>query len=220
MSENYSNSIENRAKILSDVLFREDIFGKDAENLKKSGCENVGSIKDRIIDNIDIAMALTNNYGKISSESGIVQSVLGTAIETAGLEKPWFMQRDMEKMITTYGEFVRGRQFDEMFGSEGYKKIFTGDYQGLLDDLKNYGASSEEILEFEMALKRSVEDGTYTSKDATFVSEMSYKVSKGRKAYEENPALRPSNIDKNTGFEKGSEDYDNYYFSYTPKKTL
>ena len=140
-------------------------------------------------------MALTNNYGNIlSSESGIVQSLLGTAIETAGLEKPWFMQRDKDKMITLYGEFIRGGQFDRMFGEAGYKKIFTGNYEGFMDDFKSYGATAEEIVELELALIDSVFNGVYNTKKAIMVSDMSYRIKPIKEESVETIKEEPANI--------------------------
>ena len=208
MSENYSkdiNDIVTRVGKLSSVLFNELIFNPDEASLhKKEASSSVVNHLDIVNNDLDLAMSMTGNIdNKSARESRIVQAVLSKQIETAYGVKSSFMERDQSKQVTVYETFTN-EYFSRMFGKQGYRRIFTGDYNGFLQDFRNYGATNEEIVEFNRAITNSVDTGEYNHEDYNIVSNICKKVEKGRVLFEKISNLREfvANIDENVPTKK------------------
>lgn len=191
MSEKYTDPTSK----LCEVLFHSGYFTEEeADVLEKRGRANLEKVEDRVLDNMDRAMALCNYYGdSVATESGIVQSVIGYAVQTAfpGDKKPWFMQRDENKLETLYDTFINNYMIN-MFGQEtldnGHtfnsicnKKVLSGNYEDLLKDMQRCGATNEEVIDFEVILSNSVYDGAYVAKDVKRFGEIYRKVAENRK---------------------------------------
>jgi hypothetical protein len=206
MSENYSNeTIKKYTDALCNTFYNTGYFTEEeAEKYIKEAKTRVKAADEsRVLDPMDVALIITNNTGKLQEYSGIVQSILGQAIATTLGIQAEYMERDEKKAVTLYEQFV-GKQFDEAFGPEGYRKIFTGNYEGFMKDFKNYMVASTEVMdeaklkaakleastvivEFETALQESVYDGVYSSRAAKLMDSVCYRAAKGRKIVEASP---------------------------------
>lgn len=189
MSENYSKEmydIVTRVDRLNNVIFNSSIFSSnETSNLKMESNKRVVDHIDSLKTNLDIALTMTNNIdNKSSRDSRIFQSVLAKQVETALGEKTDFMDRDVDKQVTIYESFVN-EYFSRMFGVQGYRRIFTGDYTGFMLDFKNYGATDDEIVNFNRAITTSVDTGEFNNNDFNMVKNLCDKVEKGRKLFEE-----------------------------------
>lgn len=191
MSENYFvdyDILRVRIDKLKDVLFNKEVFTVDeAKGLRDEGTKSVVNNFEEINSDLDLAMALTQNFeNAYAKESGIVKSLLAKQVETALGVKTDFMERDQDKQITLYESFV-SEHFDKMFGKEGYRKIFSGNFEGFMKDFENYGATTEEIDRLNQAINNSILYGEYNLADDRFMIDFSDKISKGRFLYESTP---------------------------------
>ena len=197
MSENSFENVEKMARRIDkfkSVLFNKEIFTIDeAIRLRNEGNKSVDDNYKNLNDDLDIVMALTQNFNNESAKSsGIVKALLAKQVETAIGVKPDFMERDQDKQITLYESFV-SEHFDKMFGEEGYRKIFSGNYEGFMKDFETYGATSEEIDRLEQAINNSISHGEYNLEDDRFMTDFSDKISKGRFLYESTPKIEAKN---------------------------
>ena len=206
MSENYSNeTIKKYTDALCNTFYNTGYFteAETEKYIKEAKARVKAADESRVLDPMDVALIITNNTGELQEYSGIVQSILGQAIATTLGIQAEYMKRDEKKDVTLYEQFV-GKQFDEAFGSEGYRKIFTGNYEGFMKDFKNYMVASTEamdeaklkaakleastiIVEFETVLQESVYDGVYSSRAAKLMDSVCYRAAKGRKIVEASP---------------------------------
>ncbi len=194
MSENYSKEMKDivtRADKLSSILFNESIFNPDEiALLKKEANNSIVSHLDIINNDLDLVMAMTGNIdNKSARESRILQSIFAKYIEAAYGVKTDFMERDQNKQVTVYEAFAND-YFPRMFGKQGYRRIFTGDYNGFLQDFSNYDATDEEIVEFNRAITNSVDTGEYNHDDYKLVDKICDKVEKVRILSEKVKKLR------------------------------
>ena len=72
-----------------------------------------------------------------------------------------------------------------MFGEKGYRQLFTGDSEGFMNDFRKYGATDDEILNFDRAINNSLFKGEYNREDFEMASKLYKKVSEGRKRFEQ-----------------------------------
>lgn len=200
MSENYSDEIFNineRVKLLLKARKKMGVFTEEElQALDSRSHDNIFSNIDKINDDMDIAMLVTN--GGLSYRTnekiynlGITQAILENYINIAYLQnkgsyQSWFSKRDENKDETVY-ELFAGSYFDKMFGAEGYRKIFSGDGEGFMKDLEKYGATQEEIEKFDIAINNSLFNGEYVKEEDKFMSDFSKKIAQGRKLYESSP---------------------------------
>lgn len=208
MSENYSKEMKDivtRVGILNSVLFNESIFNpNEVSALRTKANSSVVDHLDSINSDLDLAMSMTGNIdNKSARESRIVQSILSKQIETSYGVKTDFMERDQNKQVTVYETFTND-YFSRMFGNQGYRRIFTGDYNGFLQDFKNYGATDSEIVEFNRAIANSVDTGEYNHEDYISTSYLCKKVEKGRILFEKVSNLRElvDSMDENIATKK------------------
>lgn len=191
MSENNFENLEAlkiRIDKLKNVLFNKEVFTIDeAIRLRDEGTKSVVKNIEELNSDLDLAIALTQNFdNEYSKESGIVRSLLAKQVETALGVKTDFMERDQDKQITLYESFV-SEHFDKMFGKEGYRKIFSGNFEGFMKDFENYGATTAEIDRLNQAINNSILHGEYSLDDDRFMTDFSDKISKGRFLYESTP---------------------------------
>ncbi len=193
MSENYSKEmydIVTRVDRLNSVIFNPSIFSPDeASNLKAESNKRIASHIDSLRTNLDIVMTMTNNIdNKSARDSRIFQSLLAKQVETALGEKTNFMDRDVDKQVTIYESFAND-YFSRMFGIQGYRRVFTGDYNGFMQDFKKYGATDEEIINFNRAIITSVDTGEFNNDDFKMVKDLCAKVEKGRELFEKSSMI-------------------------------
>ena len=227
MSENYSNeTIKRYTDALCNTFFNTGYFDKrETEKYIREAKARVEEADESLVeDPMGLALVITNNAEGTQKFSGIVRSVLGQAISTTLGIKAEYMERDAKKAITLYEKFV-GEQFDKMFGAEGYRKLFTGNYNGLMNNLKGYmlaetgitdevkatGAGfeiSKTILALEDALRASVDIGVYSSDAAKLIDSVCYRAAKGREIVESKPVVvvKEDPIDRETQIEIAREE--------------
>ncbi len=190
MSENYSKKTYNeRVDALCKVMYHTGYFSdEEADKYETEARTRAEAARNNVIDNLDLAFIMTGNKeNEVARESGIVNAILGSVVQTTFLEPAWYMQRDDERsvneqtLLTTQYEIFVNEQMHPMFGPEGYRKILSGNYEGFMKDFMKYGAKPEEIVDFELGLIDSVFNGIYAAKSAKLASELCYRVSKNRK---------------------------------------
>ena len=192
MSDNYSNDE------LFDVIGRsEKIRGEFApyfsveemDIIKRRSTDNVVNNLSSINDDLDLALAICNGGlvyrdDKAIYNLGMTQALLEVKIESAYGIHSWFIKRDEEKDVFLY-EYFSNVYFESMFGIQGYRQLFTGDSEGFMNDFRKYGATDEEILNFDRAINNSLFKGEYNKEDFEMANKLYKKVSEGRKRFEQ-----------------------------------
>ena len=218
MSENYSNEkIKRCTDALCNTFFNTGYFSEEeAEKYIKEAKERVNEYKNgEVLDLMELALVISNNANSFQRDSGIVNAVLGKTIATTLGTELDFVERDEKKQITLYEELMgkykgnkdKTPRFDETFGKEGYRKLFTGNYEGFMHDFMNYMMASTEIVDesklqaakletaktivdFESALQESVYNGAYSAEAAKLLDSVCYRAAKGRKKVESSPVMQ------------------------------
>lgn len=192
-----------RADLLRKVMFYGGLFSEEeAEVLEARSHNNVISFEEQVEDDLDLALLITNGGLTYRTNEkiynlGITQALLARKIEATYGEKTWFMERDEGKAPTLYETFA-GEYFDEMFGDEGKRKLYSGDGEGFMEDLKKYGATEEEISKLDTAINNSTFNGEYIPEEVNFVSKFCKKIAEGRKLYESTAKEQTSEAKKKT----------------------
>jgi len=192
MSDNYSNDeifdvIGRSEKIRNE--FKPYFTEEEMNIIKRRSTDNVVKNLSAINDDLDLALAICNGGlvyrdDKAIYNLGMTQALLEVKIEAAYGIHSWFIRRDEEKDVSLY-EYFSNVYFETMFGEKGYRQLFTGDSEGFMNDFRKYGATDDEILNFDRAINNSLFKGEYNREDFEMASKLYKKVSEGRKRFEQ-----------------------------------